>query len=76
MPSVRLCSPTNSTMFTTCCGIAIRDDQELCPECRAEITPRSGADRWEAAFGPTRRENARKAKLLRGENGWGLIKEN
>ena len=55
MPTVRLSGPNNSTMFTTCCGLAICDDQANCPGCKKEIWPRSGRDRWEAAYGPTRR---------------------
>lgn len=55
MPSVFLCSPTNSTMFTTCCEVAICDDQEKCPRCGEVITPRSRNARWEHAYGPIRR---------------------
>ena len=32
---------TNSTMFTTCCGVAICNDQMNCPRCGEEV---SGAD--------------------------------
>lgn len=31
MPTVKLDNPNNSTMFTTCCGCAICDDQNHCP---------------------------------------------
>ena len=55
MPTVFLDSPYNSTMFTTCCRVAINDNQALCPRCKQEITPRSSRGRWEAAYGPTRR---------------------
>lgn len=58
MPTVFLCSQTNSTMFTTCCQVAICDDQSNCPRCKKEITPRSRRGRWEAAYGPFRRREA------------------
>ena len=54
VPTVFLDSPTNSTMFTTCCEVAINDGQEHCPQCHLEITPHSAAGRWEAAYGPIR----------------------
>lgn len=72
MASVFLCSPTNSTMFTTCCEVAICDDQSFCPLCKEEVFP--GPDntnhqrrtmRWERAYGPTRRANAARDALLR-----------
>ncbi len=42
MARVRYCSHTNSTLFTTCCGVAICDDQNKCPYCGEEVpyTPR------------------------------------
>ena len=55
MPTVYLCSPTNSTMFTSCCDVAITDSEAHCPRCRSEIEPRSARDRWEVAYGPIRR---------------------
>lgn len=55
MPTVFLCSPANSTMFTTCCKVAINNDEANCPRCKKEITPRSFRGRWEAAYGPHRR---------------------
>lgn len=57
MPTVRLSGPNNSTLFTTCCEVAICDDQANCPVCKEEITPRSRQDRWEAAYGPWRRKD-------------------
>jgi hypothetical protein len=57
MPTVYLCSQTNSTFFTTCCHAAICDDQAKCPKCKAEITPRSHKDRWNVAYGPWRKRN-------------------
>jgi len=54
--TVRLDSPTNSTLFTTCCGAAICDDQERCPSCGGEIEPRSGRERWQYAYGKQKRE--------------------
>lgn len=55
MPSVYLCSPTNSTMFTTCCQVAICDDQKRCPKCKAEIYPETPRGRWEHAYGKQKR---------------------
>ena len=37
MSSVFYCSKTNSTTFTTCCGVAICDDESRCPSCREEV---------------------------------------
>lgn len=28
---------TNSTMFTTCCEVAICDDEKCCPKCGKEV---------------------------------------
>jgi len=56
MPTVFLCSPYNSTMFTTCCQVAILDDQIHCPHCRKEITPHGRRSRWEFAYGKQRRQ--------------------
>ena len=53
---VYLCSPTNSTMFTTCCHTAICDDQANCPSCGVEVLPHSSRGRWEYAYGPIRRK--------------------
>lgn len=39
MPSVFHCSPNNSTKFTTCCKVAICDDQQKCPRCRKDVYP-------------------------------------
>lgn len=55
MPTVRLSGPNNSTLFTTCCDVAITDREECCPKCKAVIWPRSRDARWEAAYGPWRR---------------------
>ena len=55
MADVYLCSPTNSTMFTTCCRVAICDDQQKCPRCKKYVYPfsegMSDDDRAEAAGG-------------------------
>jgi hypothetical protein len=61
MPTVFLCSPTNSTMFTTCCEVAICDDQERCPRCKEIITPSGRNARWDVAYGP-HRERERQGK--------------
>jgi len=72
MPTVFLCSSTNSTMFTTCCECAICNDQQYCPRCKQEITPyepgnphETGMMRWEVAYGPTRRALAERSKKLK-----------
>ena len=39
MSSVYHCSPTNSTNFTTCCEVAICDDQQKCPRCHKDVYP-------------------------------------
>ena len=55
--SVFLCSPTNSTMFTTCCECAICNDETRCPNCRALVVGHDestdharGLKRWRIAF--------------------------
>lgn len=62
MTTVFLCSPTNSTMFTSCCDVAICDDESFCPLCKSEVYPgvkcsdhERRVKRWEMAYGPTRR---------------------
>lgn len=56
MSTVYLDGPTNSTLFTTCCDVAIQDDQDNCPQCRQSVSPRGRNARWEAAYGPIRRQ--------------------
>lgn len=55
MPSVFLDSPTNSTMFTTCCRCAICDDQSCCPKCGVKIEQQGTRERWQYAYGNQRR---------------------
>jgi hypothetical protein len=64
---VFLCSPTNSSMFTNCCRVAITDREARCPVCRQEVYPGEDATeheryrlRWEMAYGPTRRSTLTK----------------
>lgn len=66
MSTVQLCGPTNSTMFTTCCNVAILDHQGKCPQCREDVVPfnpeseyRTRRARWEKAYGPYRRKEPR-----------------
>ena len=66
MPYVELCSPTNSTMFTTCCGSAILSRERSCPSCNKPVYPYFDNDeptmspsevhnyRWSYAFKRTR----------------------
>ena len=54
---VYLCSPTNSTMFTTCCDVAICNDEKACPSCKENVyghdqpnDHKRGMIRWSYAF--------------------------
>jgi hypothetical protein len=55
LSTVRYSGPTNSTFFTTCCKVAICDDQQVCPRCREDVYPfykgMSEEDRRQAAGG-------------------------
>lgn len=44
MAGVFYCSPTNSTHFTTCCEVAICDDQGKCPRCHTAVYPEDDPD--------------------------------
>lgn len=48
-------SATNSTFFTTCCQLAINNDQQNCPGCRKDVYPfyegMTDKERAEAAGG-------------------------
>jgi len=66
MATVRLCGPLNSTMFTTCCDVAILDHQGKCPQCSEDVEPfnpesqyRTHRARWEKAYGRQRAANSR-----------------
>ena len=68
---VFLSSPTNSTLFTTCCRVAICANQECCPKCEGKIWPgtsRGDRARWEYAFG-----NTREGQQLRKERAKGKV---
>lgn len=39
MAGVFYANPYNSTLFTTCCHVAICDDQQTCPGCHKEVYP-------------------------------------
>lgn len=39
MSYVEFCAPTNSTMFTTCCGCAILPQERNCPSCDKPVYP-------------------------------------
>lgn len=39
MPSVFYDNPFNSTFFTTCCKVAICDNQQRCPRCGKDVYP-------------------------------------
>ncbi len=55
MATVFLDNAFNSQMFTTCCEVAICDDQERCPRCKQDVEPKGRNARWESAYGPIRR---------------------
>lgn len=55
MSTVYLCSATNSTLFTTCCDVAIDDRSAVCPKCRGEVTPVGASARWQSAYDPIKR---------------------
>lgn len=50
MATVKFANETNSTFFTTCCEVAICDDQATCPLCGEEVEPRSKRGRWDVAM--------------------------
>ncbi len=52
MSTVYLCSPTNSTFFTTCCHVAICDHEDKCPKCGEEVEPKGRQARWRYAYIP------------------------
>lgn len=64
MASVYFSSQLNSAFFTTCCRVAICDDQERCPCCKEIVEPRSHAGRWQQASG---KQNAAKRDADKGE---------
>lgn len=39
MVGIFWCNPTNSTFFTTCCEVAICDNERKCPRCRKYVYP-------------------------------------
>ncbi len=49
MSSVRFSSKTNSTLFTTCCNVAICNDQKQCPGCE-QVIDLSPQQRWNIAM--------------------------
>jgi len=49
MARVRFCSHTNSTLFTTCCDVAICEDQDHCPKCGEDV-PYTARERWDMAM--------------------------
>lgn len=55
MSSVYLDGPSNSTMFTTCCDVAITDREQRCPRCGQEVEPVGHGARWSLAYGRIKR---------------------
>lgn len=39
MSGVSYAGPTNSTLFTNCCQLAILDNQQKCPGCKQDVHP-------------------------------------
>ena len=58
MAGVRYSSPTNSTLFSTCCNCAVCDVETACPVCGEEISPSDARSRHTGALreqmGPAR----------------------
>jgi len=54
MSSVYLCRPTNSTFFTTCCDVAVTDDENECPICKEDL-PEGHRAKWSIAYGREKR---------------------
>ena len=52
--SVSLSGPTNSTLFSTCCHVAVCDHHKACPSCGKRVVPGSPVERWESAYAPYR----------------------
>lgn len=72
MPRIHLSGPCNSTMFTDCCGCAIRDIEARCPSCKQFIYPFYSEEdleryttqevhisRWNLAFSPYKAKQKR-----------------
>jgi hypothetical protein len=63
MASIYLCSPTNSTIFTTCCDTAILNHEVNCPSCKKRVFPfydcesahERGRYRWSHVYKPPKR---------------------
>lgn len=51
--TVRLSGSRNSTTFTTCCGVAI-GEEDACPRCGIDIQPKGRNARFYAAYGPSK----------------------
>jgi hypothetical protein len=66
MATVFLACPTNSTLFTTCCEVAILDSQANCPGCGQKVYPDGRTERWQSAFGP----------IKNGKRGYGNFRPN
>jgi len=56
MSTVFLDGPNNSTLFTTCCEVAITDREGCCPYCGQDVEPKGAGARWSTAYGPIRRK--------------------
>lgn len=58
MAGVRYCCATNSTLFSTCCNVAVCDDEACCPRCGELIEPADARSRHDLALriqmGPVR----------------------
>jgi len=50
MTGVRYSSPTNSTLFTDCCSVAVCDDETCCPVCGSEVYPKDPRSRHREAL--------------------------
>lgn len=69
----------NSTFFTTCCHVAICDDQQKCPRCHTDVHPfhegMTDRERNESAGGYYN-HNTRMARMsMAGRSAWWRKKE-
>jgi hypothetical protein len=50
MSGVHYSSPTNSTLFSDCCKVAVMDREKKCPVCKALIYPENPESRHDFAL--------------------------
>jgi len=74
MSGVHYDSPTNSTFFTTCCQVAICNDQQKCPSCHKDVYPfherMTDSERAEAAGGYYNHNTNMARSSMAGRTAW------